>query len=148
MGNEKNIEPYQIKPGQLSSEEASRRGSKGGKQSVKSRRRKKLLKEIIEKFLNLDAPDVAVAKLHEHFPQYVGKKTRTRDAIVFSLMAKCLKGDLRAFEVLRDTIGENPVNKQEIGGPEGQPIQFTNVPIDQDEAKKAADKMRAAMDEQ
>ena len=35
-------------------------------------------------------------------------------ALVVSMYQKALKGDTRAFEILRDTIGEKPVDVQQI----------------------------------
>lgn len=40
----------------------------------------------------------------------------TQKKLSLSLIEKALKGDTKAFEVLRDTIGEKPTDKQEISG--------------------------------
>ena len=70
----------------------------GGKASAESKRRKKLLRECIDELL---------AK--EHTTEV---KTLTgREAVAVTLMKKAMKGDVKAFEVLRDTAGEKPVEK-------------------------------------
>lgn len=91
MANEQNIEPYKFKKGDLSSEEAARRGSLGGKKSVEVRKENKLIKDRI------------LARMGEtDWDEYI-------DGII--ARAKDSKADA---EFLRDTIGQKPVDKQEI----------------------------------
>lgn len=78
--------------------------SEAGKKSVNSEKRKekKLLKECLEILLdrNINIKD--------------GETTRTvngAEAVSIALFRKALKGDTRAFEILRDTIGQKPVEK-------------------------------------
>lgn len=78
--------------------------SKGGKRSAEVRREKKELKKIIEALFEKD------------YTMLDGKKTITlsgAEAIAFKQMEKALKGDTKAFEVLRDTAGQKPVDKVE-----------------------------------
>lgn len=49
-----------------------------------------------------------------------GETATTREAISVSLIKKAMSGDVRAFEVIRDTIGEKPTDK----------IDATNTNID------------------
>lgn len=71
---------------------------KGGKASVEARREKKRFKELLEMALSLK-----------------NKKTgNTNDYdITISMINKAIKGSERAFELIRDTIGEKPVEKTE-----------------------------------
>lgn len=62
----------------------------GGKASGEARRRKKTLKE--ELILLLEQGD-------------------TQQSVSLALISKALSGDTKAFEVIRDTIGEKPVDK-------------------------------------
>ena len=84
-----------------SKDEAKRRGELGGKKSGEARRKKKALREHLEALL--------AGKR--------GNKT-TAEAVTVALVEKALAGDVRAFEVIRDTIGEKPVEKsqQEVAG--------------------------------
>ncbi len=65
--------------------------SRGGKKSGEARRRKKTMRELLE---------IAMER-----PQ--GDKT-TAEAITVALIDKALSGDVKAYEVVRDTLGENP----------------------------------------
>jgi hypothetical protein len=88
MANEKNLRPF--RKGELSKEEATKRGSKGGKKSVQKRRERKALKEQLLLLLETG---------------------NAQEQLCTSLFEKALSGDVRAFEVIRDTIGEKPVDK-------------------------------------
>lgn len=70
----------------------------GGKASAESRKRKKLLRECLDELL---------AK--EYTSE--GKTLTGSEALAVTLMKKAMKGDVKAFEVLRDTAGEKPVEK-------------------------------------
>lgn len=87
-----------------SKDEARERGQKGGIASGEARRKKKTIRETLEMMLAGQMPDGS---------------TR-RDAIVVALMEKALSGDVRAFEAIRDSIGEKPVNT--VSGPAGEPL--------------------------
>ncbi len=88
-----------------SEKEARSKGRKGGKASGEARRRKKTMRELLE---------IAMER-----PQ--GDKT-TAEAITVALLEKALSGDVKAYEVVRDTLGENPKVKQEVSGPDGDPV--------------------------
>lgn len=98
MANENNLNPVR------SENEAREKGKKGGIASGEARRKKKTIRETLEMMLAGQMPDGA---------------TR-RDAIVVALMEKALSGDVRAFEAIRDSIGEKPVNA--ISGADGGPL--------------------------
>ena len=85
----------------LTTEEARELGSKGGKASVKARRERKALKE--ELLLLLSEGD-------------------TQKKISLSLIKKAMKGNTKAFEVIRDTIGEKPKENIKIENPEASKI--------------------------
>lgn len=86
-----NLHPIQ------SVEGAREKGRAGGKASAESRKEKKLLREGL--LFALDQP----AK---------GKHGQTnREAIIAGLIKRAIAGDVRAFETIRDTIGEKPIEK-------------------------------------
>lgn len=90
--NIQNLRPVQTK------EEARERGAKGGIASGEARRRRRTLKE--ELLLMLSDPEV-------------------QEKLSAAIMKKGMGGDIRAFEVIRDTIGEKPkdvfdINSNEI----------------------------------
>lgn len=81
--NEQNLKPQAHV---LTVEELSR----GGVNSGISRRGRKRLREELEMLLEIGD---------------------TQRSVAVALINKALKGDVRAFEVIRDTIGEKPVDK-------------------------------------
>ena len=74
---------------------------KGGKASGEARREKKRFKELLEMVLSMQNKDT--------------KNTYDYD-ITISMVKKAIKGSEKAFELIRDTIGEKPTEKQEITG--------------------------------
>lgn len=98
MANENNLNPVR------SENEAREKGKKGGIASGEARRKKKTIRETLEMMLSGKMPDGATRQ----------------DAIVVALMEKALSGDVRAFEAIRDSIGEKPVNA--ISGVDGEPL--------------------------
>ena len=91
MANIENLKP-------LSTEKAREIGRKGGKASVKARRRKKQLKELLE---------LALSQPHED-----GEDNYY--AITAALIQEALSGNTKAFEVIRDTIGQKPTDALEL----------------------------------
>lgn len=87
--------PDKLKPVR-SKREASERGRKGGRASGAARREKKTLRQRLE--LLLKAQNEASGQ-------------ENADAITTALINKALAGDVKAFEVIRDTMGEKPVSK-------------------------------------
>ena len=86
MANEKNLIPLNERTKSKQREIAS----KGGKASVEAKRKRKTLRE--ELLLLLDDGN-------------------TREAVSAALIRSAKKGSVKAFEVLRDTIGERPVER-------------------------------------
>ena len=86
MANKKNLIPFNERTKSQQREIAS----KGGKASVEAKRKRKTLKE--ELLLLLDDGN-------------------TREAVSAALIRSAKKGSVKAFEVLRDTIGERPVER-------------------------------------
>ena len=81
--------------------EAKANGRKGGVASGKSRKQRKACRELV---------DIAL--------QCKGAKGKTvAEEIVLAMIEKALEGNVKAFEVLRDTVGEKPSDRHEISGP-------------------------------
>ena len=45
-----------------------------------------------------------------------GETATTREAITVALVKQALSGNVKAWEVIRDSIGEKPTDKQELSG--------------------------------
>lgn len=96
MANEQNLIPGGHK---LTQEEASR----GGKKSGESRRRKRQLRDALQELLDRE---------------YTDKEGNVADGttiLAAGLFRKAQKGDIRAWEVLRDTVGQKPADRVEVG---------------------------------
>lgn len=76
-------------------------GKMGGIASGKARRQKKALKECLE------------VLLAEEF-DVDGEKMDGATGICFKLMQEALKGNIKAFTAIRDTIGEIPTTKVSV----------------------------------
>ena len=83
MANEQNLKVP-------TSSEARENGRKGGLASAEAKRKRKSLKE--ELLLMLSDGDV-------------------QKSVTLALVEKAMAGDTKAFEVIRDTIGEKPVDR-------------------------------------
>ena len=79
----------------LTAEEAS----KGGKRSAEVRRAKRDLRQALEILLERDYTDKN------------GNTLSGTEAITAKLFEQAMKGNIRAFETLRDTVGQKPVEK-------------------------------------
>ena len=86
MAGKENLRPVSSK------EEARERGRKGGLASGEARRKRKTLKEELLLMLS---------------------EGETQRSVTLALIEKAMSGDTKAFEVIRDTIGEKPVDKVE-----------------------------------
>lgn len=82
-------------------ETAKECGHNGGKASGEAKRKKKLLKDCLNELLASEITD-------KHRVTLTGS-----EMLAATLMRKAVKGDVKAFEVIRDTAGEKPVDKVE-----------------------------------
>ena len=79
----------------LTAEEAS----KGGKRSAEVRRQKRDLRRALE------------ILLERGFKDKHGNEVTGAEAITAKLFEQAMNGNVRAFETLRDTVGQKPVEK-------------------------------------
>ena len=106
MANEQNLQPVRSKS------EARERGRAGGKASGKARQERKTFREGLLLLLNEPLKDKA-GNLTDN---------TTQDAIIAALVKRAANGDTRAFEMIRDTIGEKPVEKLALTTPDTETI--------------------------
>ena len=98
-----------------SREEAEKNGRKGGKASGKARRAKVKMRKLVEMFAYLD-----VNKDVENKMRMLGIPDEGMLVLMQSVVAifnKANKGDVSAFNAIRDLLGEKPTEKQEISMP-------------------------------
>lgn len=94
-----------LKP--LSTDKAREIGRKGGKASVIARRKKKFLKEQLEVLMLLDLPE---NKLKDDMRRLGIEEVdlSVQNGILVSLVKQALNGSIRAFQVIRDQLDQNP----------------------------------------
>lgn len=110
MANEQNLIPQ----AQRSPSEARENGHKGGIASGEARRAKKTLRELVEIFGSLGV-NSDTKKLMQQLGIPEGLMTRKMQPVV-ALFSKANKGDVSAFNAIRDIIGEKPVDKTQLSG--------------------------------
>ena len=81
-------------------ETAKENGAKGGRKSGQVKREKKMLKECLEALLE---SDVKIKDKDE--------KVSGAEAVSLAVFKQALNGNIKAFETLRDTVGQKPVEK-------------------------------------
>lgn len=108
--NEDNLIPVSSR----TSEELREMTRKGGLASVKARREKKKLREMVEIFGSLKV-DKKNSRLMEDLGIDKEYHTRFMQGVV-SLFSKANKGDVAAFNAIRDIIGEKPVDETKVTG--------------------------------
>lgn len=62
----------------------------------------------------MDAPTQMKNKALEIMPELDNEHLSLKASLVVTLIEKISNGDMKAFELMRDTIGEKPVEKQEV----------------------------------
>ena len=80
-------------------EEQVKRARKAGKASGEAKRKKKLLKECFE------------ALLEQEFKNKDGMIATGSETLALTVFQKAQRGDLKAFELVRDTAGQKPIEK-------------------------------------
>lgn len=122
MANEENLKKGKATQFR-SGEEAARNGQKGGVASGASRRRRKAMKQTVNTLLGAGL-DAGEGEFLEEIikPRLLAlgidvEDATYQDVLLAGVMLKAMKGDVRAAEFIRDTVGENPVlalRKQEL----------------------------------
>lgn len=96
-GNPQNF----VSIGDRTMEEQRKITSAGGKASGRARRNKALLKDCLQILMEKKMLDEN------------GKKITGAEALSVEVFQKALAGDMKAWELLRDTVGQKPVDKVE-----------------------------------
>lgn len=97
-GNPQNLDPVR------SNEEARKRGSAGGKKSGVVRRNKAMLKDCLEILMERKMVDGNGKKI-------TGAEAQSISLFLAALQEPDTAKKARAFEVLRDTAGQKPIDK-------------------------------------
>lgn len=93
-----NLIPY--KKGDIKGK--SEAGKLGGKASGESKRRMKTFREELKELLEVEMENGK------------GEKVTVQKNINSALILKAVKGDVKAYEVIRDTLGQKPVEEKSV----------------------------------
>lgn len=99
MANEQNLIPQQHT---LTVEEQS----KGGKESVKSKKEKKYIKNLFEKLLSLELKDNTLKEQIKSLGVPEDELT-IEMALCATIIKRALHGNLKAFEIIQNSTGQN-----------------------------------------
>ena len=108
-----NLMPIEEVNSNRTREQHSEDSRKAGIASGKARREKKLIKDNIELLLSLP---IKSKKMKEQLAELGIEENEMNNqmAMVIAMYQKVLKGDVSAFNTLRDTLGQKPVEVQEV----------------------------------
>ena len=97
----------------MSPERRAECGRKGGLAKREAVRKRKEMRETLDILLNMPMKKgkVYTAEDIKCFADLKGKNITVDQAMMVCLIQKALKGDLSAIAMVRDTIGEKPVEK-------------------------------------
>ena len=98
-----------------------------------TKRQKQTFQSVARMLLEMAPTPEIVEKIKEYLPGLDEKQITNRLAMTQKMIEKAIKGDGGAFQVLRDTAGEKPIEKQEITGA----VANTYTQIDKSELKQA-----------
>ena len=110
MANEENLIPFQDR----TEKERRELAKKAGEASGEARRKKRTLREMVRAFGELQVEGKAAHAMEE-----LGIEREMQNRFmqgVVSLFNKANKGDVSAFNAIRDIIGEKPVDETKLTG--------------------------------
>lgn len=112
MAGKENLIPFN----ERTEEEQREIARKGGKASGEARRRKKTMRENLELLLTmpLNKGEGADIEKGESLKDFAKENVTVEQAMLIAQVQKAIKGDAEAFEMIRDLIGEKPVDKKEV----------------------------------
>lgn len=113
MPHPENIEPHKY---QVGDERAIENGRKAAIASVEARRKKASMRMaldvLLEKDYNIKDPDDAAKR----------KDVSGAEALALVMMGKALRGDPKAWELVRDTAGQKPIERMVIADVDAETI--------------------------
>lgn len=110
----------------LTHDEATRNGKKGGQASGKARRKKKQMKDMFEYILQLDVTDEELRMQMKEMG--ISDEQMTINALTcYAMVRKAIAGDTKAAEFIATMTGQKPQDKLEVKGTVDRPITVPKV---------------------
>ena len=115
MNNGNLMTPEEVNS-RLTPEEMREKMSMMGKKSAEARKAKKTFREIAEILGSITIHDGEVSDIEEirRLGEMKGANLSVKEVIIWQQIQKAINGDTKAFEVVRDTLGEKPFDKVEL----------------------------------
>lgn len=105
----------------LSHEEATKNGKKGGEASGRSRRKKKQMKDMLDYILQLDVNDSNLRAEMKNMG--IADEQMTINALTcYAMVRKAIEGDTKAAEFIATMTGQKPQEKFKVEGTVDRPI--------------------------
>ena len=105
-----NLMPIELVNANKTREQRIKDASNAGKKSGEVRRKRKLLKDLFESLLNTSITDEDMKKeLKDN--GFKNEEQNYNTLLGVSMLTEAMKGNTKAFELIRDTIGEKPKEK-------------------------------------
>ena len=100
----------------MTPEERSMWGKIGAQKSIETKRKRKEMRETLDVLLKMPMKKGKVYSAEDIkcFADLKGKNITIDEAMMVCLIQRALKGDLSAIAMVRDTVGEKPVEKVEV----------------------------------
>lgn len=106
-----NLMPIELVNASKTPEERKQAAAKAGRRSGEVKRQRKVLKELFESLLKTSITDEAMKKeLKDN--GFKDEEQNYNTLLGVSMLTEAIKGNTKAFELIRDTIGEKP--KEEV----------------------------------
>ena len=112
MANEQNLMPIELVNARKTREERKESASKAGKASGEAKRKRKAMKEQMEMLLSLPFK----SKKQLNFIKELGIEENDIDnqmALIVAMYGKALKGDVQAFNTIREVVQDEKTVKDE-----------------------------------
>lgn len=109
--NIQNLKPFNPNyDNTLTTEEAQRRGRLGAIKSAETKRKRKTMRENMLALLNMELSEDKLKSFGVDTSALNGDYT-IQNAMALSMMVQAMGGDTKAMQLVRDTIGEKPIEE-------------------------------------
>lgn len=119
----------------MTPEERSEHGRRGGIKSGETKRRKKAMKDILSVLLDMPIKPGKAADMEaiKNFAALKGKNITVSEAILIAQLQKALQGNVQSAEFIRDTSGQKPVEDINMSGSLDMVQIIDNIPDEDDD---------------
>lgn len=119
----------------MTPEERSELGRKGGIKSGETKRRKKAMKDILSVLLDMPIKPGKAADMEaiKNFAALKGKNITVSEAILIAQLQRALQGNVQSAEFIRDTSGQKPVEDINMSGSLDMVQIIDNIPDEDDD---------------